>query len=539
MFNYEVFGDLGNDRPPPSGYKKIPLRMIYDIKHDGRHKARLVAGGHLTPIPIDSIYSGVVSLRGLRIVIFLAEHNKLVLWGADVTCAYLEAGTKELVYFIAGREFGPLAGHTMIVLKALYGLRSSGLRWHEHFADILRSLGFLPSKAESDIWMRVGSNVYEYIAVYVDDIAIAAKDPMSIIQALKDKHKLQLKGVGPIEFHLGCNFQRDEENTLYYGPKTYIEKMVANFERYFGEKPKDYTSPLEKNDHPELDDSELLDTEGLKLYQSMIGALQWAVSLGRFDIHTAVMTMSKFRMSPRHGHLNRLKRIYGYLRAAIRINTAPLDVSHLQDVEYDWEYSVYGNVKEQIPADLPKALGNHVMLTHYVDANLFHDLITGRAVTGVLHFMNQTPVEWYSKKQATVETATYGSEFVAARIAVDQIIDLRTTLRYLGVPIEGKSYLFGDNQSVITSSTLPQSSLKKRHNALSYHRVRESIAAKIVAMFKIDGVNNYGDILSKHYGYQQAWPLIKPLLFWRGYMEPKGRTNLHTKGESQPKSKTD
>ena len=88
-------------------------------------------------------------------------------------------------------------------------------------------------------------------------------------------------------------------------------------------------------------------------------------------------------------------------------------------------------------SDVPEPLGKPVILSHFVDANLFHDISTGRAVTGVLHLVNQTPIEWYSKKQATVETATYGAEFVAARIATDQIIDLRSTLRYLGVEVKG------------------------------------------------------------------------------------------------------
>ena len=79
-----------------------------------------------------------------------------------------------------------------------------------------------------------------------------------------------------------------------------------------------------------------------------------------------------------------------------------------------------------------------------------------------------------------METATYGSEFVAARIATEQIIDLRTTLRYLGIEVQEASYLFGDNQSVVTSSTVPHSGLKKWHQALSYHRVCEAIAAKIL-----------------------------------------------------------
>ena len=161
-------------------------------------------------------------------------------------------------------------------------------------------------------------------------------------------------------------------------------------------------------------------------------------------------------------------------------------------------------------------MGKSVVLTAYVDANLHHDLITGRSVTGILHLVNQTPVDWYTKRQATVETATYGSKFVAARIATDQIIDLRMTLRYLGVPVDTSTYMFGDNQSVITSSTIPHSSLAKQHNALAYHRVREAIAAKIIKFFHIDGTTNPADILSKHCGHPQLWPHVRPLLFYSG-----------------------
>jgi hypothetical protein len=87
-------------------------------------------------------------------------------------------------------------------------------------------------------------------------------------------------------------------------------------------------------------------------------------------------------------------------------------------------------------------------------------------------------VDWYSKRQATVKTANLVSECSAARIAVDQIIDLRATLRYLGAPVSEKSYMFGNNQAVVSYSTIPHSSLNKRHNALAYHRVREMISAK-------------------------------------------------------------
>ena len=114
-------------------------------------------------------------------------------------------------------------------------------------------------------------------------------------------------------------------------------------------------------------------------------------------------------------------------------------------------------------------------MTTYKDANLYHDLMTGRAVTGVLHFVNQTPIDWFTKKQETVETATYGSEFAAARTAIQQIAALRLKLQYLGVPISESSYLFGDNESVVKSGTIPHSLLSKRHHALAYHYMREAV----------------------------------------------------------------
>ena len=140
-------------------------------------------------------------------------------------------------------------------------------------------------------------------------------------------------------------------------------------------------------------------------------------------------------------------------------------------------------------------------------------MITGRSVTGIIHLLNQTTVYWYSRKQATVETATYGSEFVAARTATDQILDLRLTLRYLGVPIRDVSNMFGDNKSVVDSSTVPHAKRHKRHNALSFHRVREAIASGAISFFHIDGDLNPADILSKHCGNAQVKKLLKALLY--------------------------
>ena len=132
-------------------------------------------------------------------------------------------------------------------------------------------------------------------------------------------------------------------------------------------------------------------------------------------------------------------------------------------------------VHEILPDDMPEPLGKAVVMTTTMDTNLNHCLATGKSLTGCLHFVNKTPVDLYSKKQATVEIVTYGSEFVAAKTAREQIMNIRQTLRYLRAPIGKKSILFGDNRSVITSATLPDSTITKCHNFSAFHRVREAI----------------------------------------------------------------
>ena len=139
IHEYEVFEDQGHKSvaKPPAGYKQIRVHLIYDVKHDGRHKARLVADGHLTDVPLDSVYSGVVSLCGFHLVLFLAELNGLETWATDIGNVYLEAKTSELIFIIAGKVFGDLENYILVIHKALYGLRSSGAHWHDKFAKCL------------------------------------------------------------------------------------------------------------------------------------------------------------------------------------------------------------------------------------------------------------------------------------------------------------------------------------------------------------------------------------------------------------------
>ena len=184
---------------------------------------------------------------------------------------------------------------------------------------------------------------------------------------------------------------------------------------------------------------------------------------------------------------------------------------------------------------MPEPFGKAVVTTTSMDANLNHCLATGKSVTGCLHFVNKTPVDWFSKKQATVETATYGSEVVATKTATEQIMDVWQTLRYLGAPIGSKSFLFGDNRSVVTSATLPHSTLTKHDNILAFHTVRKAIAAELMAFYWIQSAYNLSDMISKHWDHPTVYPMILKLLITRGNISLFSREATQAKGKENLK----
>ena len=185
-------------------------------------------------------------------------------------------------------------------------------------------------------------------------------------------------------------------------PSGYITRMEESYMTHFKVKPKasKRNSPLEKNDHPEIDVSEFLGEDDILLYQSLIGSMQWAITLGRFDVNAAVMTMSSFRSQPHKGHLERVKQMIGYLskfkQFKIRFRTEEPDYSNFHDNHHDWSDTVYGSPTEDKPKDAPEPLGKSVTITSHFDANLMHNILSGKACTEILHFFNKTPIDWYS-----------------------------------------------------------------------------------------------------------------------------------------------
>ena len=143
--------------------------------------------------------------------------------------------------------------------------------------------------------------------------------------------------------------------------------MEASYKQLFGYmQDKKHRSPLPDGDHPELDTSAFLDEENSVRYQSLVGSMQWAISIGRWDIQTAVMSMSSFRAQPRKGHMKRVKRIYGHLSRfrclKIRFRTDEPDLPAFDNkTKLDWSTTVYGDATEE---KCTRAAKETVTLTH-------------------------------------------------------------------------------------------------------------------------------------------------------------------------------
>jgi hypothetical protein len=145
---------------------------------------------------------------------------------------------------------------------------------------------------------------------------------------------------------------------------------------------------------------------------------------------------------------------------------------------------------------------------------------------GGVFMVQETIVGVFSRRQSTVETATYASEFIAGRAALDESIAIRYKLRMLGAPLDGPIWMFGDNKSMINSAAEPAGRLTKRHLILSWHRLREKAAMGIVYYLHIGSKENIADCLTKHLAHGPMWALIKEHLFYR-YNEVKEVEAVH------------
>jgi hypothetical protein len=422
--------------------------------------------------------------------------------------------TKEKVYFIAGMEFGKEnVGKPVEIVRALYGLKSSGKEWREHMANTLRDAGFTSCKADPDVWLRPavkqnGDLYYEYVLCYVDDILCGSECPQKFMNYLATVYTLKSGTVKEPDTYLGADIKKFRTGTDRYAwgisPDTYIAAAVTEVERKLkltGHKLSvKVSTPMTSGYRPEMDGSPELDPDQANYYQSLIGILRWATELGRIDIIVETGMLSRYCVSPRKGHLEQALHIFAYLKRCSSCSMVFDDREPVIDEsifkQCNWSMQ-YPGAKEAIPTNMPEPRGKSVATRCFVDADHAGCLATRRSHTGIIIYVNSAPIVWFSKRQNTVESSTFGSEFIALKQAIDLVEGLRYKLRMMGIGIDDSTSIYCDNEAVVKSTTAPESTLKKKHNAICYHRAREAQAAGHIRVGKILGTDNHADAFTK------------------------------------------
>ncbi|KAI2502112.1 Reverse transcriptase (RNA-dependent DNA polymerase) [Fragilaria crotonensis] len=506
-----------DDTKVPPGYEFVDTYFVFDIKMDLTRKARLVARGNMTEATKEQTFASVVSRDTVRLFFLLAALNDLDLLSCDIQNAYLAAPNKEKVWTKFTDQLGPeYNGKRAIIAKALYGLRSSGRSFRDYLAKNLRELGFASSKADPDLWMKAavkpnGDKVYEYVISYVDDLIFQGIDPEGFMDALGQRFTLKPGSIKEPDTYLGVDIKKfripdsDEPDKVRWAfeSTSYVKKAIADLEKELEDADlrllPNAKTPLASGYRPELDLSAELGSKQLNYYQGLIGVLRWICEIGRIDVLMPVSLMSRYLVSARQGHLEQVFHIFAYLKHHPRStmvfdDTIPTFRGE-RFVKCDWS-EFYPDAAEAIPENMPTPRGKDVTMSCFVDADHAGCRETRRSHSGILIFVNRAPILWFSKRQNTVEASTYGSELLAMRLSIEMIEGLRYKLRMMGVPLTEECSVFCDNSAVVTNSR-PESTLKKKHAAINFHRVREAIAAGTIRVAKENTQTNLADILTK------------------------------------------
>ncbi len=528
-------------------HQYAPLRMIFSVKQDLRRKARLIIGGHIVDASDHELFASTMKGVSARLLMVIAAANQLSVLCGDIRSAYLYATNTLKTYVKLGKEFNVLdpniiPGSLATVEQALYGLPTSANRWHQHLAETLRRLGFTPSRYDQDVWLIRRSNHkcpgYDYIGTHTDDLMIVAKDPNQYMEQLQKVYKIP--SVAPPKFHLGCDYEINEAGNWTIGTHTYVSEALEKARKILNvPELRSFKTPMDCAIKPEMDDSPLLDHKDHRKYQQLIGILQWLITCGRMDIMQAVNSLSRFSAAPRANHLPMVARVFGYLyrfpKNSIEINVVPHQPGGTVTIPYQtkdatqWEH-IYPGACEEIDPRFPKPLGAPLSSGIYFDSNHAHDERNRRSVTGILAFVAGTPITWMSKRQGAIATSTYTAEMAAMKTAAEEAISIRYMLRSLGVPVQGRTALWGDNMGSLISTDNPGATCSKKHSQVAFHYVRECTAAGIIDILKVETAYNLFDPFTKALAGPQFLALFTPI-----YRNLSVRTSWNQKGEEVQK----
>jgi Reverse transcriptase (RNA-dependent DNA polymerase) len=465
--------------PLPPGRQAIGCKWVFKLKHkaDGsidRYKARLVAKGFSQKEGIDyeETFAPVAKFPAIRAILSLVAHYDLELHQMDVTTAFLNGDLDRDIYMRQPEGFVARGSEHLFckLRKCLYGLKQASRAWYEKIHLALTHMGFKSLSADTCVYLRSQGSAFAIIALYVDDLLIASNS-LEGMNALKHdlSRRFAMKDLGEAHWVLGIQIDRDRTaRSLSISQREYVLKVL---ERFGMSECKSVVTPLEssvklsKTDCPAS--TAVTDTAFMRLYQSAVGAVMYAMMGTRPDIAFAVASLSQFSSNPGQSHWLSLKHVLRYLKGTV-----------------DYKLTYGGN--------------NRSLHFHgFCDSDWGSDVDDRRSVTGYVFMLGGGAVSWQSKKQPTVALSSVEAEYMAATQATREAMWWRKLLHELGIQSYPTTTIYSDSQGSIALSKNPEHHGRSKHIDIRHHFVREQVVAGVVALQYVPTEEMMADVMTK------------------------------------------
>jgi len=455
----------------PRNRKVIKNRWVFDVKSDGRKRARLVAKGfsQIEGLDYDQVFSPVVRFETVRLILAMAALGNWHITRLDVRNAFLYGELEEEIYMeqpegfhVPGRE-----REVLKLLRALYGLKQAGLAWWRTLRESMIKLGFTGLTSDAGLFIWRNEHTFVIAVIYVDDSIFCGPDK-ELVNALKAKFmaRWECRDLGDVTEFLRMRIVR-KGSKVQIDQCAYLETVL---ERCGMQNCKFAATPLPAGYIPEpVSPDTVIDPELRSRYQTVIGSLLYLTLGTRPDIAFAVTKLAQFAARPTKEHLNKALYICRYLAGTRNYNT-----------EYD------GSGGEGLIA--------------CTDSDWASDHASPKSQTGFFLKLAGGAISWTSRAQRTIALSSTEAEYMVLSDCSRQVVWMHTLLGELSYPLYPIP-ICGDNQGSIFIASNPVTEKRSKHIDIRYHYIQEVVERKLVEIYFIDGDKNPADLLTKNLGH--------------------------------------
>ncbi|KAE8243175.1 hypothetical protein A4X03_0g7847 [Tilletia caries] len=477
---------------PRSGHNIVGSRWVYKLKLDrdgnaARYKARLVAQGFTQREGIDfkETFAPVARLVTVRLVISVALALGLHLGSIDIKTAYLNGKLHEEVYMQQPPEYDDGTGRVCLLRRAIYGLKQAGRAWFDTLKGKLISVGFSQVQSEPCLFVRFGAGGPVILAVYVDDIVIAARGAEGVARVKAEFGSwYKITDNGDLSFILGVKIDYDPvRRTAHLSQGAYIDGLLR---KYGMEKEDPVPTPMtEASRHLGRNLAGQASRSAVHDFAAMIGSFLWGSQGTRGDIAFAVGHLARFMSNPGPAHFLAAKRILRYLSGTR---------------DYGLSYSG----------------GSQVPIAGWSDSDHGTDPSTRRSVSGYFFQVYGNTVSWRSRLQATVAMSSTEAEYVALSEAAREAKWLRSVLGDLSIKLSRATDILTDSKGAEAIARDPADHSKTKHIETHHHLVRQMQERKEVCVGRVHTDSNPADMLTKAVAREKLGSLSGIIKLGRG-----------------------